>query len=1432
MFRTKPFGLLIAVCLLAAAFLAVTLPPTANAQQPSPAANPDLEAACGLDVVLVLDESGSIWNPGGGNPSIANKVRDGAQAFVSALADTGSNVAVIEFNSLARTPIPYTEVTSGGGGTLATVFSPYLYNDPNQSENSNFYDPEDYRTNRNFYTNWEAAFRQVQTLQPGPKGTMPLVVFFTDGNPTAYLTSPTTYSTSNNSQRLNNAITAANDVKASGSHVFVVGVPNPNVRESNVRVISGNDKLPPASFATADYAIVSNANDLAKSLRQIAFNLCSPSFTVTKLVDNGQGYQPAAGWAFSGDVAITQAGQSATNFEWVNPVNGRGESIGTVQGGVTDASGTMRWQWTPGSKANPQLWSSQIVFEETQQAGYSFAGASCTRKTLDLNGGFQEQSFDLNSLPATVTFGPNDIVTCLVRNASDSAGGVSSGSSGGLESQPLDVEPSSFLEDDPPAVIEDPTVPKPHKARPQAPTSLNLADLLPENGPDGTTATAVVPVDVLAVTDAPDAKAVDFVDANGNVRAVALGIYTLDRPYEHDYGVCNRFKEYTFEDVRPIQLSGLQTAQPETGMWFWNTKGLSETNLREDAFTFHVFVDEASRTLHIDSRWIQNSYPDTFDFAFDYVFNMQVWSASQQTSAELLRGIMTNMQQMDNGSWDLVFHNVEAPQSPTLFITHTRYETDTVSLSIKNNSGERQTARLYGTWRSYTDRNTLIPIEMEIEAPPGIVEITLPFPGLLDATLFLEHNGFTDKIYNGGGLWFTFTNDDLAEASFELGQCRGLDGIREQDLLLAGCVTFTAANTTTADAVGLGRTLNPNGRPVDVSPYESLRFWARGDGNPVRILLETNDITDGDFYQLTLTPGSDWQQYTLPLDEFTQRGYGAARPLNLAELRSVIWLNAAATSGTFQLELDQVSFTNSDAVQLVQQPTDSSDTGPRTVAITAGTAQQATLFYSLDLGQTYTAVAMTRSGSQFSAAIPGQPLGSDVLYYIETATSDGYTQRLPLDAPAAAFRYRVDDRATLLVDDFGGGHASNRLTQPAGTYDDGANGRISAVTERNTLTLSYDVGSTNAFAGYFSLLGGVNASAYNTLNVLARGAVGGEQLLISLKDRSGFEPRISAGDVLPGGLTDEWQWIQLPLEAFDRNLNRANLESVAFSFAHGHGRNQGTVYIREIRFTTLPAPRSIDMFDDGNLQLNGRGQAYWQTAENGTLAATAVRGDAQMSTGYALQLDYGVQMGGYALWASPLAGLQAAPDMALSFFVRGVDPAFVPNLYLSDGSNRARVALAPYLAPGSGWQPVSIPLSAFAGVDAGSLQELQVAFEFGSGSGSIWLDQISIGRTGIPRAERRTVHLDGVHSYAAAIHSASNQPITVSVDRPWLAVSRPVASPTTLNVQAVGAGMEPGTYTGQVTLANAAGASETITIVLTIQPDTQASYLFFPMILR
>lgn len=363
--------------------------------QVAPAANPDLSAACGLDVILAIDESASLQ-------AYEQTVRDSVRGLLEALTGTGSRVALVEFNLDARTPLgpAYLELPNSTDGPLGPTGALTLYLDNNYVPNG--------------YTNWDAAFGKVAEINQG-QGLAPLVIFFTDSGPNVY-TNQFGSTVADEAHALDEAVVTANAVKAQGSHIFVVGVGDTSV-ESRLVAIAGPERFPDHNqpFAQSDYTLT-NFSQLTTALRQIGFSLCGPSVTFTSYTTGQAGLQPVSGQSFQGQVSITSLGQPATAFAWTQPVTGAAAQVGVSQSTTTGANGTAQWQWTPGTVANPQAWSSQFTLDGGSVPGYFFAEATCTRKTLNLAGGFTTSTFTLSTLPATFAVGPDDLVTCDVFN--------------------------------------------------------------------------------------------------------------------------------------------------------------------------------------------------------------------------------------------------------------------------------------------------------------------------------------------------------------------------------------------------------------------------------------------------------------------------------------------------------------------------------------------------------------------------------------------------------------------------------------------------------------------------------------------------------------------------------------------------------------------------------------------------------------------------------------------------------------------------------------------------------------------------------------------------------------------------------------------------------------------------------------------------------
>ena len=360
-----------------------TLTLTDGLRVTTPGPNPNLPPRCGINVMLVLDKSGSIQSSGQ-----TETVKAATRAFLDALSGTGAKVSIVDFSSTASRPVGYTTVTPA---SIAGTFEPYL---------TTGYRPSG-------YTNWEAAFQKVREANTqGPLAD--LVVFITDGDPTARNTATGTQTglPEGDVAAMRPAAAQADLVKEQGSHVFAMGVGAAVTKEASadrLTAISGTDQLPPSAFSEADFTLVQDFDDLAEALRDIANELCQASVTVTKLVDEGDGqYRPDPGWDFTATVST-----SPGSYEWLQPKPPPATGARTV---TTDDEGvaTFQWQRTDSSAT------STITIAETQQAGYRFVDATCTR-------GSPTRSRRTTTRRSIVVVGqlvlrPNEYYKCTVRN--------------------------------------------------------------------------------------------------------------------------------------------------------------------------------------------------------------------------------------------------------------------------------------------------------------------------------------------------------------------------------------------------------------------------------------------------------------------------------------------------------------------------------------------------------------------------------------------------------------------------------------------------------------------------------------------------------------------------------------------------------------------------------------------------------------------------------------------------------------------------------------------------------------------------------------------------------------------------------------------------------------------------------------------------------
>ncbi len=339
-----------------------------------------------------------------------------ADAFVDALVDTGSKVAVTSFSS-----------SSPGTGSNPTPFnlSPTPLTTANLSKPDNTGIKDSYRgLNSSGSTNWQDGLLKMQNFFPQFSGSAPdLVIMITDGNPNRINSAGggTESATPDGSRKATNpAIAIANGMKTDGVHMFAIKVGTGNLNPIKAITYDTPYTSSPSNFRTADFMETTDYAALKADLESIAADLCGAQVTITKQEKTpaSNDYQPASGWKFKTTVTSPDAAG-----KWVLPSTGAiSQNFASTKEATTGADGTATFKWQPQGVNN----TTPVLIEEdltSKTDPYERDPLlKCTKSNIGLPGTFP---FDVPLGPdgkwnLTTALGaslkPGDKVNCTAKN--------------------------------------------------------------------------------------------------------------------------------------------------------------------------------------------------------------------------------------------------------------------------------------------------------------------------------------------------------------------------------------------------------------------------------------------------------------------------------------------------------------------------------------------------------------------------------------------------------------------------------------------------------------------------------------------------------------------------------------------------------------------------------------------------------------------------------------------------------------------------------------------------------------------------------------------------------------------------------------------------------------------------------------------------------
>ena len=303
-------------------------------------------------------------------------------------------------------------------------------------------------------------------------------------------------------------------------------------------------------------------------------------------------------------------------------------------------------------------------------------------------------------------------------------------------------------------------------------------------------------------------------------------------------------------------------------------------------------------------------------------------------------------------------------------------------------------------------------------------------------------------------------------------------------------------------------------------------------------------------------------------------------------------------------------------------------------------------------------------------------------------------------------------------------------------------------TTGKALRIEYDV-TGPGWAGYYTLLGGIDVSDFDVLSFLVKGVSGGESFTIGFTDRTYADFKLdgvyvgSVTQYLPDGIGTQWKRVVVPLDTISEQLDLTDMGAVLFRF---DSKRAGSVFVddivfqkgawklvpEDVSFAELGHDRIVSLDEkfevEDRLQPGDFGGFAYRLTESAP-ASSVIMEEIETEHGVAYQIEYTKQDHEHSV-AGMYVGVprDLREYNAVELFVRGDRDGVAFDVGLLDivADNRQDGvfggSIYRYLAGGvtTEWQRVRIPLRDFPGLDFGRMVSL--AFDFSTpGSGVVYL---------------------------------------------------------------------------------------------------------------
>jgi hypothetical protein len=485
---------------------------------------------------------------------------------------------------------------------------------------------------------------------------------------------------------------------------------------------------------------------------------------------------------------------------------------------------------------------------------------------------------DFNDAIFYITATPNTAINLTNINETSEVGeGVSSGNSGGLESNGSLAQKIATRNVTKELKSEKKTFNDPKKLnRFQSLThNSELEAYIPTFGLDSSTSYLTTPTDLLQLTNAVDVLSVDYF-LNSSRKAVCLTTKTLSTVYVHTKSICDRVGGASLEKTNQVNILG---TYPATLITLRKNDGILEY-----AMSFS-FQKKADNSYKYNCHWNINDFPENSEY-----INFQLWGVKPAEVYFLAEKVISNFD-----STQVIDSLVLFTPPPSILLKTGFYNQGKMNISVTNGPKTAGLLHVWGTYRQNENGSSLT------------FDDTLSLSNLLSQSFVIEQNGIFDAGFNiqklgtntfdafylADGAWVeNFESNNVANNVLTIfPQNKINQGSAEKYWIERG---ITAAGNV-RNYYSIHRPLRLGLKPVDLSAYHYLNFTATG-ANGVEIVLSKAGVANWNQQsRIWVTLTNETKNWYINLNDFKD---GSGQPINLTDINAI----------TFSVVSDNVNF--------------------------------------------------------------------------------------------------------------------------------------------------------------------------------------------------------------------------------------------------------------------------------------------------------------------------------------------------------------------------------------------------------------------------------------------------------------------------------------------------------------------------------------------